>query len=548
MLLRAKFALHLWRSREIAQILARHGFDWALAGWDLGGIGGSLHMWRGRFRVQPLNGPQHLRLALEEMGATFIKLGQALSTRPDLLPADYIAELIKLQDGVTPVPYSAIAAAIKLELGREPDEIFCEFDKEPLATASIGQVHRACLNDGRRVIVKVQRPGVGARVEQDLAVLSDMAKLLARRDDWGDAYDFRGWVDEFASNLRDELDFTMEGRNADIMRESFEDDPMVRIPRVYWEHTTPRVMVQEEMVGIKIRDLAALDAAGIDRHALAENCARIALVQIFEHGFFHADPHPGNFFVEPNGTVALIDFGEVGRLDPPLRETLLRLTLTISRQDSDRLVDELLAIGATRRQLQRNVLKRDLDHIMHRYSNRPMAEISGANVFQQITNVAFHHHLQLPSELTLLFKVIVMDESLGAYLDPDFRLMEFAKPYLTNFWHESISVESIGKRIKETSLDMADISRDFPRHLKRILMQLQRGELTVSTHVEESKTVVKHLYKLANRISSSILIAGILIAISTVIHAYRPGYGRRKDDRLNRRATDASGTDSGGII
>jgi ubiquinone biosynthesis protein len=229
--------------------------------------------------------------------------------------------------------------------------------------------------------------------------------------------------------------------------------------------------------------------------------------------------------------VALIDFGEVGRLDIPLRETLLRLTMAISRQDSDRLVDELLALGATRRHLRRNLLKRDLDHVMRRYANRPIIEVSGANIFQQITNIAFHHHLQLPSELTLLFKVIVMDESLGAYLDPEFKLMEFARPYLKDFWHESISPESIARRIKEGSRDIADLGHDLPRQMKRILTQLQRGELTVTTHVEESRAVVKHLHRLANRISFSILLAGILISISTVIHAYKPGYGRRKDDR-----------------
>lgn len=516
-----RLAQHLQRSRDIAQVLARHGFNWLLGEWDLGGTGGALRRWRGYLQQEPHSAPKHVRLALEELGPTFIKLGQALSTRPDLVPAEYLQELSKLQDAVTPVPYAQIAAVIERELGLLPEQIFTSFEKAPKATASIAQVHRAHLGHDCPVVVKVQRPGVAAQVAQDLAILSDLAALLARRDDWGDTYDFQGWVDEFALALEDELDYTLEGRNADRVRRNFEEDPTVHIPQVFWDYTTPRVLVQEEVRGLKISDLAAIEAAGLDPHRLAATCARVALVQIFKHGFYHADPHPGNFFVEPDGALALIDFGQMGRLDAPLREMLVRLMMAISRRDADRLVDELLALGVSRHKLNRQALKRDLDHVIHRYSDRAPAEISGAQLFTQITNIALQHRLQLPAELTVLAKVVVMDEGLGAHLDPDFRLMEFAQPYFEEFWLENLSPAALAQRLKDTSLDVAEVGQDLPRQIKRLLLRLERGEITFGGRWEESRTVVKNLHRAANRISLSILLAGAMIGLSRVFHVYR---------------------------
>jgi ubiquinone biosynthesis protein len=515
---------HLQRSRQIARILTRHGFDWIVAGWEktpIGQLKRRLIRQRWSQRRERHSGPQHVRLALEELGTTFIKLGQTLSTRPDLIPAEYIFELTKLQDEVRPVSYAQIAAVITRELGKSPEQVFGTFEKTPVAAASIGQVHRAQLVDGTPVIVKVQRPGTAAQVAQDLEILSNIASLLAKREDWGDLYDFEGWADEFAMTLRDELDFTLEGRNADRMSHNFRDDPAVHIPQIYWEHTTPRVLVQEEIQGIKISDLAAIEAAGLDRRELAATCARITLVQIFKHGFFHGDPHSGNFFVEPDGTIGLIDFGQVGRLDRELREALLRLMMAIGQRDTNRLVDELLALGVSKRRLNRNLLKRDLDHLIYRYSDRELRDVSGAQIFTQITSIALKNQLQLPAELTLLAKVIVMDEGLGTHLDPDFRLMEFARPYFEEFWRDHLSPKAVARRIKETSRDMAEFSQELPRHFKRLLLRLERGEIAFEGQLEESRTVVKNLHHAANRISLSVLIAGVFIGISTVVHAYR---------------------------
>jgi ubiquinone biosynthesis protein len=524
----ARLVRNLRRSREITNILARYGFDWLIAGWNQTGVG---QLRRKLLRSNPVtySGPQQLRMAIEELGVTFIKLGQTLSTRPDLVPPEFLLELAQLQDNVKPVPFPLIAAIIESELGKPPHQIFTIFETVPRATASIGQVHQAQLPDGSRVIVKVQRPGVEEQVAQDLAILYDLAAWLSKREDLADLYDFEGWVDEFSSTLRDELDFTLEGRNADRMRRNFAGDTSIHIPYVHWDYTTPRVLVQEEIHGIKISDHEALDIAGLDRRELAAACARIALIQIFKHGFFHADPHSGNFFVETDGTIGLIDFGLVGRLDRAMREALLRLMLATANKDANRLVDELLALGVSRRHLNRNLLKRDLDHLIYHYADGALGDVSGSQIFSQLTAVARKNNLQLPAELTLLAKVIIMDEGLGTSLDPNFRLMDFAKPYFKEFWREQVSPRAIGRRLKETTRDMAEITQEFPGHFKRLLLRLERGEIAFEGQLEETRTVVSSLHKAANRISMSVLIAGSLIGLGTMLRAYRPKNTRKTD-------------------
>ncbi|MCI0527960.1 MAG: AarF/UbiB family protein, partial [Nitrospira sp.] len=327
-MIRPRQTRHLRRYREIVGILARHGLGWLVVQLGLGDL---IPFHRGLLghtrRQEPYTQPEHIRIALEDLGTTFTKLGQILSTRPDLVPPDYITQFSKLQDNAPPVPYSQVAEVIQRELGAPPEEIFKSFDVQPRASASIGQVHMACLPNDTLVVVKVQRPGVEAQVEEDLEVLADLANLAAQRTTLGEYLDIEGWMEEFAFTLHNELDYTQEGQNADRFRRNFAGEPTLHVPRIYWEYTTQRVLTMEEIQGIKISDLTALEAAGLDRHHIAENSARIMLTMVFEHGFFHADPHPGNFFVLPGGGIGLIDYGMVGRLDTSLREALARLFL-----------------------------------------------------------------------------------------------------------------------------------------------------------------------------------------------------------------------------
>ncbi|HEY3413138.1 MAG TPA: AarF/ABC1/UbiB kinase family protein [Armatimonadota bacterium] len=510
------------RYSEIGQVLVRNGFYWLMAEWRLDEILGRVRNWRGRAKSPALTQPERVRNALDELGPTFIKLGQILSTRPDLLPPEYIAELSKLQDQARHEAFSDIAATIKRELGAPPEEVFRTFAVEPRAAASIGQVHDAVMLDGTHVVVKVQRPAIEAVVEEDLAILGDLARFLSKNSRIGKQYDLEGWVDEFAITLRNELDYVREGRNADRIRANFAADPSLLVPRIYWEHTTKRVLTMEEIAGIKISDLDALDAAGIDRASLAERCAHIAVVQVLDHGFFHADPHPGNFFVQSNGTIALLDYGMVGQVEDRLGQSLVRLAIAVTRQDADGLVDELLALGAAPGPVDRGALRRDLKRLLQRYSGQPLGEVTAANVFGDITTVSRRHHLQLPSDLTLLTKVIAMDEGLGAFLDPDFNLLEFAKPYLKRFWRRSHSLRVITRRAREGAIDMAEIGLDLPQRLRHLLVQLDRGELSVASRFEVPEEVARRFERAANRISISIIAAGIAIGLSVLAAIYRP--------------------------
>ncbi|MGE5263469.1 MAG: ABC1 kinase family protein, partial [Acidobacteriota bacterium] len=301
------------RTQQIAAVFTRHGLGSVIAQLGLGELPLFGH-WMRPVRDNKLTTAERFRLALSELDATFIKLGQALSTRPDLLPADMVAELSKLQDAAPAASFDQIRQILWDELGSPPEEIYTSIEPEPIASASIGQVHSATLKNGRQVIVKVVRPGILELCAEDLEILTGMAEWAEQHSQLGRDYDLSSLVDEFAYRLRNELDYTCEGNNADLFRRNFAGDPGIYIPRVYWQWTTKRVLTMERLNGIKVNDLAALDAAGIDRHAVAGNAVRLMLRQVFEFGFFHADPHPGNVLVLPDGSTGLIDFGMMGRL------------------------------------------------------------------------------------------------------------------------------------------------------------------------------------------------------------------------------------------
>ena len=508
------------RYGEIGRVLARNGFEWMWSKWKIGSVLGPAE--RTTNTQGTRSQPERLRLVLEELGTTFIKIGQVLSTRPDLVPPDYLAELSKLQDNAPRVPYAEIAAAIEQEFGKKPEELFQTFDPEARAAGSIAQVHAATLADGTRVVVKVRRPGIEKLVEQDLAVLGQVARFIAQHTDFGRKNDLESMVEEFAYSLRNELDFTREGHNAERIAAQFVDDPLVHVPKMYWDFSGPTVLTMEDIRGIKVDDFDALDAAGIDRHALAETCTNMALVQVLEHGFFHADPHPGNFFVLADGSVALLDYGMVGRVSDRMRESLVRLALAVSRHDAERLFEELLALGAAKVPVDRDAILRDLERLIGDYESVPLGQLSVAKLFRDVSTTAQSHDLRLPSELVLLARVVAMDEGLGANLDPEFKFTEFSKPYFERFWRKSHSLPEISRRLKEGAIDLADFGKDLPRRLQRLTAMAERGELTVTSRLEVPEQAFKRLQEAANRIAISILMAGLIVGLSVLTQVDRP--------------------------
>lgn len=500
------------RSRHVARVLARHGLATIV---DQSGLGRFAPR-RGRTADPPLGRAARLRVALGELGVTFVKLGQMLSTRGDLLPPEFVTELARLQDEAPPVAASHIVRTIVEEFGAPPDQVFLAFDLEPIASASIGQVHAARLQDGTPVVVKVRRPGVVEQVEQDLAILSRLAIWVRERGPGNDV-DWMALVSEFGYTLRNELDYVREGQNAERLARALAGEPGVRIPRVYWDRTTTRVLTLERMGGIKVTDLATLDRLAVPRRAIAENAVRMFLREVLEEGFFHADPHPGNFFVQPDGTIAVVDFGMVGRLREPVRRQLLRAGVAAVEQDADALAEALFELGVAGHRADHASFTRDLDHMLARWQGRSIRDMSAADMTNELTAVAFSHGLQLPADLALMLRVIAMSEGLGLMLDPEFRYMEFASPIVREQWQLSRSwTQGVG-RVARAAVEAADLGLDLPRRAGRLLGRMERGELEFNVNHEGLERFAGEFQGMTNRLALAMILSASVVALAVAL-------------------------------
>ncbi len=522
------------RQRQIAEVLVRHGL-----GYAVGAVGLE------RFRTSSPEGtddsrtaPERLRRVLEDLGPTFIKLGQILSTRADLLGPEYQAELAKLQDDAPFLAPQEVWEVIVLELGGKEETAFASFGLEPLAAASIGQAHAATLSDGTDVVVKVRRPGTVEQVGEDLEILRNLAAFASRRWESAARYDLVGLADEFAETLRAELDYLAEGHNAERFATNFAGDSDVHIPKVFWETTTSRVITLERIYGMKVTDLAALEQAGVDRQELAQRAARLMAKMVFEDGFFHADPHPGNFFIEPDGTIGVIDFGMVGVLDARLRDQLGGLMLALGREDADRLTDALLAIGAASGEVDRVRLREDLARMLTRYSGRSLGEIELRETVGEILQIVRRHGLTAPRNLALLVKSFVMNEGMAVDLDPDFRLVETLTPYAYRYMLARFSPAALAGRAERVALELAELSADLPARLNRLLDVLTGGSFDVHLSAADLEPHVRRLERLGNRIAVSVIAAAIIDGLAELAAADRTrARGPRTLSRLARVAS-----------
>ena len=501
----------LGRTRHLARVLLQYGLE-SLAER----VG--LHRFAPRF-TRPAAKETHrteaerVRLALGEMGATFIKLGQMLSTRADLLPPDFIAELSKLQDCAPPVPFEEIERTVNEDLAALQSPVFASFSRAPIASASIGQVHAAVLPDGTPVVVKVRRPAVEQEVELDLAILRDIVEWVQVHTPLGRDYELRPLVDEFAHTLRDELNYVREAQNANHLRTALEGDRGVWVPRVYEAYSTARVLTMERVSGVKISDLAALRALGVPGRAVAENAVRLFLRQVLEFGFFHADPHPGNYFVQPDASLAMVDFGMVARLSESTQGHLLRAMVAASRQDAEALSDELYALGVAGPRANRPLFERDLAHLVGRYGSLSVGELSAATVAQELFQIAFRHRLQLPSELALLLRVLNMSEGIALMLDPDFRYLEYAVPIVRKNWRRRHSLSTLASKAGKAAIDAAELGVELPRRTARLLDRLERGEMQLDVTHRGLESLTREFQAMTNRLALSIILGASVIAL-----------------------------------
>ncbi|MBX6342865.1 MAG: AarF/ABC1/UbiB kinase family protein, partial [Thermomicrobiaceae bacterium] len=382
----------------------------------------------------------------------------------------------------------------------------------PIAAASIGQVHAARLPTGERVVVKVQKPGIAAQVEEDLAILTQLARFAARRAPLAEAYDLVALVDEFGWTLRSELDYVREGRNADQFRRNFAASRDVVIPWVAWERTTRQVITLQRVDGIHINDLAALDRAGIDRPALARRAARIILDEVFVHRFFHADPHPGNFAVLPDGRIAAYDFGMVGRIDDATRDAMLTLASAIVRQDAESVVDALFSLSIVKYGADRAGLQRDVQHLIDRYYGLSLQEYRFDLLVQDVMGLVRRRHLQLPAELTLLLKTLAMLEGIGRRLDPNFQPIEVAAPYVRDALMERYHPRAWVPQLLSATDDAMQLMVRLPRRADRLLRRIERGDVEVAMRVVGVEEIVRQGQLMVNRLVIAILVGASLIA------------------------------------
>ncbi len=509
----------LRRYRHIMSVFVRHGF---------GSIVSMLPAERGwlrRMRPFPTSElhslPEHFRQALEECGPTFVKLGQLLSTRPDLLPPDYITELIRLQDKVPPLPWEVIRQVIAQELGAAPETLFKQVNPKPMAAASLAQVHAATLLDGQQVVIKVQRPNIIPTIEVDLTILKDLAHYAQHHTPLGKYYDLEDIADDFAETLHQELNYLREGHNADRFRQSFAHETGIYIPKVYWAFSTRRVLTLERIIGIKIDNIEALKAAGHDGHRLATYAARMSVKEILEDGFFHADPHPGNLLVMENGAIGAMDFGMVGYLSDEDRTNLVRLYAVAAQLDADGVVDQLIHIGAAPVDVNRRQLAREIQTLLRRYVGMPLNDIKAAEVINEVRPVVFHHRLRLPASYWLLAKVVSMMESVGRRLDPHFDIFGFARPSARRLMAKMIlpNRHTVEQVLRE-GLIWSDLLEELPRAASRLI---SRVDARAPIPLGLDKESLDRLDSLATRLALSLIVAGMTIGIAIMMPTVSQG-------------------------
>jgi len=508
----------LKRYQEIATVLARHGLGYLAV--ELG-LGRYLPFNRGLLRHRPREVPytraDHLRLALEDLGPTFVKLGQILSTRPDLVPPDWSVELAKLQERVPPVSWDQVWLKLARELGRPPEEVFARLEPEPLAAASIGQVHRGVLHSGEVAAVKVQRPGVYLQVRLDLEVLRSLARLAQRRYA---AYDPLGLVEEFARTILDELDYTKERRNLERYAQYLKDTEGVHLPRIYPEASSREVLTLEYIEGVRVDDLAAIQGYGLNPAQLGGRLARLLFRSAFDWGFFHADPHPGNFRVTPEGDLVLLDFGMVGHLSRPERGRLLELVLAVVDGDAGRATDRLSELGVAISSDRATAFRYDLERLLYEYIELPIGQMPMGDILGRFLELVREYRLRLPAHLSILAKTIMMAEGVGVRLDPHFHLAPLVRPLFQRIFLKRLQPQQAQGRLREGALDALTLLEEAPAGLRRLLSRVERGELEL--RMRPDPEFLQELRGIASSLRLSALTIALILALSGLMMVYHP--------------------------
>jgi len=509
------------RYRDILGILIKYGFGHVIEQLNI-----NYYLELGRRivtlgsapkEIERLTQPVRLRLALEELGPTFIKFGQILSTRPDVIPREYADEFGKLQDTVPSGPLPEILAQLERELGYPAHELFAEFSPIPIAAASIAQVHRGRLHSGEEVVIKIRRPGIEKVVETDLDILMGLAYLIEKHIATEEIYDPIGIVKEFRRTLHREMDFSREGHTIDRFAANFADDPTVHIPRVYWDYTGETILAMELVEGIKITDLPRLLEAGLDLQTIARNGANAILKQVLIHGFFHGDPHPGNIFILEGNRVCFLDFGMVGRIDENLKFQLVDLLMAILQRDVEKVITLLLYSGDLTDEIDTRNLRRDLSEFIDDYYEIPLNEINAGRMLTEFIEILSCYRIKFPSDLMLLAKALVTIEGIGRQLDPEFNMISHLKPFMETLLSDRVTPASISREMVRTVQAYGALAKNFPRDLKEFINRVNRNKFKIDLEHRGLDRLITDLDKSSNRLSFSLLIAALIVGSSLIM-------------------------------
>lgn len=507
------------RVQTLAGILMRHGFGDLLRRL---GIARALHRIDGTIPVERLEHwidqpvPVRVRHALEEMGPCFVKLGQLLATRVDLFPPEWIAEFSLLQNAVPALPFEAVRREMEEALGQAPEAAFASIESTPLAAASIAQVHRARLPDGRDVVIKVRRPGIVPLVEADMRLLQYAARRIEARFPGLRRFHPVGMVRQFRTSLMQELDLAAECRNAERIAARFSGDPRMIVPAVYWPCTNERMNVQDFVDGIPLANFAGLERAAIDRPAIARTGAQLVLKMMLRDGFFHADPHSGNVFALRDGRIALIDFGMVGRLSPVRRDEVVQLLSGLVERDAERVCAVLLDWSGGG-DMDTAELAADVDAFIDRYHSVPLAQLDLARMLLDLTVLLRQHQLALPADLALLIKVCLTLDGLGRRLDPAFDMAAQARPFLRRAMIDRYRPGLLAQRGMAAVADFSELAIAMPRELRRLLRTLQGGKAGLRMQVDELRDFSRDVSHSANRLAGSLVIAALIVGSSITL-------------------------------
>ena len=513
-------ARDMGRLNQILGVLIRHGFGDSVRRLGLADrleSAGHALKWEHAADLARLEPPVQVRLAIEELGPTFVKLGQILAGRADLFGPEFIAEFEKLHSHVPAVPLDSLRPQLREDLGGEPEDVFARFDPEPLAAASIAQVHRAQLKDGTEVVVKIRRPGITDTIEADLRLLGRMAAVAEAEIPNLKPYRPQQLVRELARSLKRELDLASECRNAERIAANLAPMPWIVVPKVHWQHTTERVNVQDFVGGVAGNDLAGLDLNGFDRNLLAQRGSQAVLKMIVQDGFFHADPHPGNVFYLEGNRIAFIDFGMVGRLSQRRREELLNLLLGLVERNPQTVADVLLDWTGDEHGVNLAVLETEIEAFVDQYHGTPLAQLNLGQMLADVTTILREHHLGLPSDMALLIKAFITLEGMGRGLDPEFHMTTEALPLLRQVVRARYQPKVVANRAWQTLRRTLAVAEQLPHDVSRLLRNARRGRMHVGIELAHLKRVGDQIDRAANRLTMALVIAALIIGSSIVM-------------------------------